>query len=67
MTSSGVSIVNFKRISHFFSVSEIDIEQVNLSWVVIFDMQRYADQTASFASYYMMPSTKHDIYFPIHL
>ena len=31
-------------------------------WFFIFDMQRYADQTASFTSYYMVPSTKHDIF-----
>ena len=32
--SSGVFIVNFEHISHFYSsVSIVDFEQVNVSWV----------------------------------
>ena len=31
---SGVSVVNFERISHFFStVSIVEFEQVNVSWI----------------------------------
>ena len=29
---SGVFIVNFELISHFFSVSIVEFEQVNVSW-----------------------------------
>ena len=32
LTSFGVFIVNFVLISHFFSVSVVEFEQVNVNW-----------------------------------
>ena len=36
LTSSGVFIVNVYPISHLFSVSIVDSEPVNVSWVLLF-------------------------------
>ena len=39
MTSSSIFIANFEHITPFFSVSIVDFEQVNVSWVWRYDIR----------------------------
>ena len=54
---SGVFIVKFEHISHLFSVSVVDFEQINVSW----EMLVYENLINPFHKYQNVEKISHDL------